>query len=892
METLSQVLTVLLKRMPIEPFLTDEMDCTNVDRSYLSRAVHMYFPNYSDTEVWHMLEGMMENINSYNENYRFDNEEKDLRLSVFEGIFRFADHMLTMLNNKIMCKYETLLRWRKTTTEISEEIFTAAFAAKYDAENGNQRYDFSWPTVIGHNNMQLRTITERGMAENHFHLWGAAPYFHLSWINLMNNLTDPGFIRKLNAVDENVRTGYLTYDKTSSEQPIHVYCRQAALIRLLLFSLLTDTVMDLGENSAENDGHYLEHWRDIQRNYVLRLLREPECFERQIEEVQDYIESLVDPFNERPVDYALLAVHYEAGERSGLYYPLSGERFLYYEMFSRILKHDESLSVAVYNLFYAYLLIKEKVRGEFVQSNTWVGFENFQVYEKRKNLFSTGPVFERLMAKMTVLAPFQQDVISLEARIVPQDTAEDDYQYIHFLDRAVGEEYRNRFYYVFHFIKSSDLAVPDKLYTECRHSYLRALCRRKMYAFLELRRSFPITASRVLGIDAASQEIGCRPEVFGQIFRTLKKHIAEYYDDEGRKCMLPQLRATYHAGEDFLDVTDGLRAIDEAIVFLNLDCGDRLGHALALGISAREWYRVKEYKVSLPAQDYLDNLVWLYHSIIRFKIPGMNNLKSWIEGEFQKYFSEIYEKNMKQQIISGIMRAYGQHDYENNIFFDIHTYYQSWMLRGDNPELYERGFFKGVRPVSLYEEHAVNKKFPSDPNVRKQLKVSILYFFYHYNPDVRLAGSKEVLFKITDEYINAVEQVQKAMQREVAQRGIAIETNPSSNYMIGTFKKYDEHPITVFYNNKLALDQEELLASPQIWVSINTDDIGVFSVSLENEYALLASALEKKRGDNGNLMYKKTMIYEWLDHIREMGIRQSFKGAGEREVKMENSCRN
>ena len=110
--------------------------------------------------------------------------------------------------------------------------------------------------------------------------------------------------------------------------------------------------------------------------------------------------------------------------------------------------------------------------------------------------------------------------------------------------------------------------------------------------------------------------------------------------------------------------------------------------------------------------------------------------------------------------------------------------------------------------------------------------------------------------------------------------------------MIGTFKKYDEHPITVFYNNKLALDQEELLASPQIWVSINTDDIGVFSVSLENEYALLASALEKKRGDNGNLMYKKTMIYEWLDHIREMGIRQSFKGAGEREVKMENSCRN
>ena len=31
---------------------------------------------------------------------------------------------------------------------------------------------------------------------------------------------------------------------------------------------------------------------------------------------------------------------------------------------------------------------------------------------------------------------------------------------------------------------------------------------------------------------------------------------------------------------------------------------------------------------------------------------------------------------------------------------------------------------------------------------------------------------------------------------------------------------------------------------------------------------------------------------EELAFIREMGIRQSFKGAGEREVKMENSCRN
>ena len=91
-----------------------------------------------------------------------------------------------------------------------------------------------------------------------------------------------------------------------------------------------------------------------------------------------------------------------------------------------------------------------------------------------------------------------------------------------------------------------------------------------------------------------------------------------------------------------------------------------------------------------------------------------------------------------------------------------------------------------------------------------------------------------------------VELVQKAMQWEIAQRGIAIETNPSSNFMIGTFSRYEEHPITTFFNEGLTLDYQKLQDSAQMWVSINTDDQGVFDIKLENEYALIARALEKQ----------------------------------------------
>ena len=87
---------------------------------------------------------------------------------------------------------------------------------------------------------------------------------------------------------------------------------------------------------------------------------------------------------------------------------------------------------------------------------------------------------------------------------------------------------------------------------------------------------------------------------------------------------------TYHAGEDFLDVVDGLRAIDEAIRFLNLDCGDRIGHALALGVNVAEWYQGKGCQISLSTQDHLDNIAWMYHALKRYKIEGCEVLKDYL----------------------------------------------------------------------------------------------------------------------------------------------------------------------------------------------------------------------------------------------------------------------
>lgn len=206
--------------------------------------------------------------------------------------------------------------------------------------------------------------------------------------------------------------------------------------------------------------------------------------------------------------------------------------------------------------------------------------------------------------------------------------------------------------------------------------------------------------------------------------------------------------------------------------------------------------------------------------------------------------------------------------------FSLRTYYLSMQLRGDDPELYQKGYFDYAEYFNAGMEDAINLKVPD--SYRHTPGIVILYYYYHFNSYVRREGMNNIQINVREDYIQAVEKIQKAFQKEISRRGIGIETNPSSNYLIGTFKDYKKHPITSFYNLGLEVDPDRINECPQLQVSINTDDQGVFSTSLENEYALLASALENVQDENREYIYKKQMIYKWLDNIRIMGNEQSF----------------
>ncbi len=958
MDNWCKILKILFKSVSVKDILEDKVQYQDVDRETFEALVKLSVSNYSGNEARNLYD------------YASGAEDGDApkgRINVLRVLSQFDQGVLKEIEQIPVCRYRHLLKWRMVSFDLDEELFTTSFLAFEDSKKGREeRKKFDWKYIIGNDNVELNDMLRKGLAENHFHLKGSAPYFSMTWLNLMNRVADKSFIRILKKYDSNRLQGFTAYHTEAAEYSLVKMCLQAALIRAYLYSciqgrsfeiltkcymkrngiknyiawevwdnerdirpfikdyrnekgrpitlkdVLQACIKEVGSDRVSNDfintrqkreqyeylcSHLFRNmeideilnrervterdvieylWRRVnyinvtgefirlfikdecqrtfremvERNNVLQLLRGSE----ELEEVRDNLQFVINELQDngkKKYDYAAGA---GCMENDGLY----GERWFLYKMFRGVSEGRSEYSENG-NLFYAYLIIKERIRSELIQVNDGVGFDNFFRYQSRKEDFIDHTPMAEIYSRIAVRSSLEsQKLLKLEARITPRDTSLKNRDYIAGMDKKIlaGDmELKEKYFYVFHFIKEPEPVVEDEEFY-CRHYVLRNKVKKQAIAIQNMRKRYPNEGSRVLGIDASSSEIGCRPEVFAQAYRYLRYEQSDNLDEWGEK--MPRLRCTYHVGEDFLDIIDGMRAIDETIRYLNFTHGDRLGHALALGVSPREWYRFKGNRILCSRQELLDNLMWLYHRIRRYDIIDTENILLKLERWFTQRYNEIYAPGGEETC-------------------DINIYYDAWKLRGDDPFCYcYDGTLK--KPEYLdWASYSYNRKYEELERIRKEKRCVKLFYRYHFDADVKRRGREITEFKIDPELIRIVEQVQRHLQWEVLDCGLGIETNPSSNYLIGTFRSYARHPIVTWNNKKLTYDQKLLEECPQLDVTINTDDQAVFGTSLENEYALMAVALEKERDEKGRLRYKKDMIYEWLDDIRKMGLERSFK---------------
>lgn len=789
--------------------------------------------------------------------------------SLFYVLQHFNHVVLTEKDGMPVCRYNHILRWRNLAHSLGEDIFTTSFLAYKDIKEGYDRQDFCWPSVVRQDNPAINHLLEKGVTDLHFHLRGSSLNYALNWLCLMNNIRYRG--KSFELLHQCLSHKTTTDDKEKWDT-YYLATVKACAIRYYLFCIV--------EQKLEREFFEGDFWKLLDCDSELSIDSEGvflDCI---------LISKCRKGYQLRNVkgryfcpDYAIQDVNGILSDRKEEDLPeiiLSGERRLMYKMFHRIFTKEASKEEEV--LFYVYLLQKTQIRKELVQLNTLEGFRNFSDYERRKEIFIEGyPNYQNLIPRLALDMAFSSGCLKyLECRITPKNTSKKLIRSIleieklynsRFLpennDEALRKEQDKvdirRHYYILHFIKKRDArdrSLGKHEFIQCRHFDLRNESRRQGRAILDVFVKNKAVGKLIAGIDAANSELYCRPEVFGPVFRYIKAYNFGNY-----------LNYTYHVGEDFWDIADGLRAIDEAILFLNLEGHDRLGHALALGVDVDAYYLHRNYRVVMSKQNLLDNAMWLHCRARELGVLLTSNTELELQRIFTKFYDEIYLD----------VQNYREGDFDHYLVGgrDIDTYYRSWLLRGDDPNQYVKSLDLGdYAEIPGWSTIALNEKNESVGLARKNRLAKELYKAYHFDVGVRMRGNERYELALSKDLVELIEQIQEAMRTYVASLHLSVEANITSNRMIGPIRKYIQHPVVKLFD--LGLGDRESEFCPQISVSINTDDKGIFDTSIELEYALLALALEKELTLDCHKKYAPRRIYEWLDRIRLLGYEQRF----------------
>ena len=873
--------------------ITSGINALGIERDYYIMTSRKLGSNYSLDEIGNMFEIMKDTCRKHTK----------IPKSLFQLLVDYGEGVLKYDGVKPMCKREEIMNFRAISLKLGQNIFTTSFLAYRDvADCGQAAYDFSWNTVIDTDDQRLKHILSKGIAENHFHLTGSTPLFSLSWVALMNNPQRINRFFSSSGNDENPfrenRSKTISFFNHNRSLTWAQILKYAAWIRAELFQIVNGSPQKDLLKCFLNQTYELSGIHKLNRT-VLRL--------RMI-----YGAVFPQPDqSKRCLDYAIrknnLLMDMDSDSRL-----LYGERELMYRCFLWCFKNE--FSEDAQNLFYLYLLLKARFRSELVQINSEVGFANFSIYQDRKSTFwEELPEYLAEAHRLAVNLTFNKSTVqSMEIRLVPKSSPLENIRRISEIDDNIvfAEECKKPpgalgrqmnipvqtkfspakntvtlrcseahkadicgefpYFFVFHFIKSQlkPVCKPTGFgRLEARNHSVRQRNMQCALAIAKAMESNEYLCARVRGIDAASFEIACRPETFAVEFRFLKNFVPtessmNLFTVKSRK--RPKLGISYHVGEDFLDISDGLRAIDEAIGFLNLSRGDRLGHALALGVNPKTHYALKRNYIVLSKQDMLDNYVWLLFRSLELGVVINTNLRRKLESNAEHLLYEIYGKCIR--------------NHHWNVSLD--DYYHSWKLRGDNPACYSGigfcnpypydRFFAMKTTAEKYRMYYVNDD-GNDVFRRKENVAGILHY-YHFGYDERVEGAKMTSRTITSEYENLMGEMQKKLRQVVSETGIAVECNLSSNYLIGTFGRYENHPIFQFNRHGLTPGTNH----NEISVSLNTDDQGVFDTSLENEYAILVDCMSKMKDSDNNRLYSDETIYDYAEYLRQLGHMQTF----------------
>jgi hypothetical protein len=357
---------------------------------------------------------------------------------------------------------------------------------------------------------------------------------------------------------------------------------------------------------------------------------------------------------------------------------------------------------------------------------------------------------------------------------------------------------------VCHFIKKP-WKKDDQNYGPYRYFSLVKGLRNDAHALLRLLQLYPRLKRWVRGVDAAANELHAPPEYFAPVFRLC--------------CSLGLTHNTFHAGEDFPHLLSGLRYMLEALEMLNMQAGDRLGHGTAMGIDPQLWLSRMPQTVIIGRGDWFLSVLAAWR-MLNLNPVGLETVAHKLTAELGRLSVELFGKHLNPYLCEQVLGL------RTLSLPEV----QRWQDNGK------------ILPIALpLNDHW--RKEVQEVDIQAKANEEAFDLYWRWQSDKEVWKKSLALIEVESAFLNAEHCIllQQTLMREVAKRGVVIETLPSSNVRISQYKHFSEHHALRWMKAPQAAKPND----PDILVSLGSDDPGIFSTDIETEFYHLFYALKR-----------------------------------------------
>lgn len=525
---------------------------------------------------------------------------------------------------------------------------------------------------------------------------------------------------------------------------------------------------------------------------------------------------------------------------------------------------QQSPSIQLERMFHSYILLQNQYYRLMVQSEAQFGFDQFQKF----TLTDLREPAERDYLQRFLVMHGHNPTVSrtgyLEGRFAPKDSLLKTYKLLHailggylrYLREVTGwnpssqpagssiswllEELENffdlphiphraihRLALVAHFIKQPWSPIPRDKAGPYRYFALEDKLHHETRVLLTTMARWPRLRTWVRGIDGAANELHAPPDPFAPIFRICRQAGLTY--------------RSFHAGEDFPHLLSGLRYMWDALILLDLRDGDRIGHGTAMGIRPNLWLERMPRWLSITRGDWLLSVLAAWQLLQ--DLPDMHVQIQRLHRELETVAYEIFGEWIDAGQVEQVMALRNLYSKEVRKFFEP---------QGDIMDI----------PLNEYwraEAYLVEKAGRDQPN-----ELKLLWRWLSDQPLLERACTlvdKEARFLDGSTYL----RIQQALMRRIADRGVLIETLPSSNVRVSQYYAFGEHHVLRWLRVPGHIEEGD----PEIMVCLGSDDPGIFAGDLESEFHHIYAALRNERISDADAL-------KLLSTVNERGRKYRF----------------